>query len=99
MIITKDDQVNEIKRQLEAKGFEFSFIAISETTYGLSIYFEVDSSKFRFSNHSVMNVDRMSNEVHFKLPYYNTIKRGVISSNERNVIDESISYKLKYNIA
>jgi hypothetical protein len=67
-----DSQLSEIKRQMDLCGLVYSFIATS-TTNGTSIYFEVNGMKYRFSDHSVTNLDRVMNEVHFSLPIYHTM--------------------------
>lgn len=63
---------------LQSLGYEYSFIALS-TANGTSIYFEVEGIKVRFSDHSVTNQSRMSNECHF---YFN----GTKSSKEQSIL-------------
>lgn len=52
---------------LTEKGLEFSYITTSETNFGTSIYYRVNDVKYRFSDHSVTNYDRIFNEEHFNL--------------------------------
>ena len=46
------------------KGFNAEYVGYSDTN-GQSMYFDVDGIKVRFSDHSVSNLDRLRNEVHF----------------------------------
>jgi len=86
----KDLQRTEIERQMTEMGLDFDFSGISETN-GLSIYYTVNGEKYRFSNHSVRNYDRIMNEKHFGLPYYSvfSMKNGV-SSFLKNVFTKEI---------
>lgn len=67
----------EIEKQITNAGFSFDFKGMSEAN-GMSIYFEINGNKCRFSNHSVTNSDRVFNEKHFDLPFVKTIGFGGI---------------------
>ena len=61
--------IKECLNQLVNLGITASFVALSRAN-GCSIYFKDNNDvKYRFSDHSVSNVGRIFNEVHFKLPY------------------------------
>lgn len=61
--------IRECLNQLLNKGINAKFIARSLAN-GSSIYFADNNNiKYRFSDHSVTNVGRIFNEIHFKLPY------------------------------
>ena len=48
-------------------GYDASFSGISKTQYGTSIYFlTTDGKKIRVSDHSVLNTDRVFNEIHLR---------------------------------
>jgi hypothetical protein len=58
----------EIRKYAEniLKNFDYEYVGYSDTN-GHSMYFRVGDVKIRFSDHSVTNIDRMNNEVHFNL--------------------------------
>jgi hypothetical protein len=61
---TKQDIRNYAENVL--KDFDYEYVGYSDTN-GHSMYFRVDDIKIRFSDHSVTNIDRIHNEVHFNL--------------------------------
>lgn len=80
-----DLNIKESLNQLANKGISASFVALSRAN-GCSIYFKDNNDvKYRFSDHSVSNVGRILNEIHFKLPYKIT---GTIA-NQLNCSDKS----------
>ena len=66
--MTSSELILKAESILKLKGIEFNYSGES-TTNGLSVYFSANykgySLKIRFSNHSVTNIDRMRNEIHF----------------------------------
>lgn len=60
--------VNEARKSAEEllrkAGFEYTYSGQSDTN-GISVYFDVDGVKVRFSDHSISNKDRMANEATF----------------------------------
>jgi hypothetical protein len=71
------EQRTEIERQMNEKGLKFDFYGMSDTN-GLSIYYTVNEVKYRFSDHSVTNYDRIMNEKHFDLPFVGMLILGGI---------------------
>lgn len=63
----------EIEKQFIANGIHADFSGYSDA-HGLSIYYNVDGKKVRFSTHSVTSVSRMFDEVHFDLPIVKELK-------------------------
>lgn len=89
--------INECANQLNACGINVKFSGHSFAN-GCSIYFTDDNqNKYRFSDHSVTNLDRICNEYHFVLPFKQT---GSIA-NSFNCADKSkYGFKerfIKYN--
>lgn len=67
-----DVYAEEIKNWCENNGLNFRKLSKSKTDYGESHYYEITKNgeyplKVRISDHSVENVDRMRNEVHFRV--------------------------------
>lgn len=76
-------QRTEIEKQAKEAGIELSYVGCSDTN-GMSIYFECDGVKYRFSDHSVKNIDRMNNEKHFDLPFKKTMGLGGVIKFKHN---------------
>lgn len=72
----RNDTVKEYREKAEKflssmEGIDFSYVG-SSTTNGSSVYFKVsrkggkgEALKFRISDHSVTNVNRVQNEIHY----------------------------------
>lgn len=71
------------------KDFNYEYVGYSDTN-GQSMYFDIDGVKVRFSDHSVINKDRMSNEVHFSL--------NRIGSDSSNFAVEQSLLQLRYRL-
>jgi hypothetical protein len=52
------------EKTLKSIGLEFSFVGMSDTN-GLSVYFNLNGFKVRFSDHQITNMTRMQNEICF----------------------------------
>lgn len=55
---------NVAEKILQGLGVDYSFKGASDTN-GISIYFDINGMKTRFSDHSISNIDRMQNESTF----------------------------------
>lgn len=70
----KREKISIVRKNIESflsnEGFDFSFSSVSDTN-GLSIYYIVNENgselKFRFSDHSVTNTQRVLKERHFDI--------------------------------
>lgn len=80
---TAIEQKAEIEKQLTSRGVSFDFVAISEGN-GLSIYFNINGRKARFSGHSTTNKDRVVDEMHFDLPFAKTLGLGGVIKEKYN---------------
>lgn len=67
-LIDRPKNIKEAREKAEAVlksyGLDYSFTGQSDSN-GLSVYFDVDGRKVRFSDHSISNRDRMENESTF----------------------------------
>jgi hypothetical protein len=70
-------------------GFNYQYINYSDTN-GQSMYFDVDGVKVRFSDHSVTNKDRITNELHFSI--------NDIGSAYQNFATEQSLFNLRYRL-
>ena len=79
------NQRGEIENQIKKRGLSYNFIGYSDA-HGMSIYYEIEGQKSRFSTHSVTNIDRIKDELHFDLPFVSEIGVGgkVINKYNRN---------------
>lgn len=88
------EQRAEIERQMNEKGLNFDFSGMSDTN-GLSIYYIVDGVKYRFSDHSVTNYDRIMNEKHFDLPFVGMLSLGgVVKFYQKDIFTRKTIKKL-----
>jgi hypothetical protein len=78
-----ENNLNEIKRQMAENNIVGSFLSVSETN-GISIYFEIDGVKCRFSDHSVTNGSRMQGEKHYGLPFVSKLGFGGVKTTTHN---------------
>ena len=83
----------EIEKQLIANNVHADFSSYSDS-FGLSIYYLINGKKVRFSDHSVSNVDRLFNEIHFDLPIINELKGGNVVTRIKD-LSKLIELKLK----
>ena len=68
----KKEKIALVRKNIETflsnEGFDYAFSSVSDTN-GLSIYYSVMENgsevKYRFSDHSVKNIQRVFNERHF----------------------------------
>lgn len=76
----------------------FDFSAYSNTNYGVSVYFNWNGKKVRVSDHSVTNIDRMANELHFQFNVKTLGLGGVIKEKDYQKSNKLRAEKI-YNIS
>ncbi len=64
--LTNKDEIKSFAEET-LNGLKYKYIGFSETSFGKSMYFEVDGIKCRFSDHAVQNIDRVKNEIFFSV--------------------------------
>jgi hypothetical protein len=64
--LTTKDEIKDFAEKI-LNGLNYKYIGFSETSFGKSMYFEVDGIKCRFSDHTVQNADRIKNEIFFSI--------------------------------
>ena len=73
---------------------EFDFSSYSSTDYGVSVYFSWNVQKVRVSDHSVTNMDRMQNELHFSFDVNTLGMGGVIKLKDNQKTNKLMAEKI-----
>lgn len=95
----KTQNIENAKNILNNVGItEFDFSSYSDTNYGVSVYFTWEGKKVRVSDHSVTNMDRMQNELHFSFDVNTLGMGGVIKLKDNQKSNKLMAEKI-YKIA
>jgi hypothetical protein len=65
--VTIQDNKKILDTLFKDNNINAEFKGMSDTN-GMSIYYDINGNKVRFSNHSVLSKNRIENEIHFSLP-------------------------------